>query len=117
MIAVIKDSATGLYLLCGNKRFAESSELLTSDRFRHFLEALENQFDLIIIDTSPYMMVADAEIVASSIDACIAVVRQDTAIVSDVSDMLETLSRSDTTLLGCVLNDYHELRLRPQEAR
>ena len=112
--AVRKDSATGLYLLCGNKRFSESSELLTTDRFRHFLSALESQFDLVIIDTSPYMMVADAEIAASSIDACLTVVRQDTALVSDINDMLDTFIRSDTKLLGCVFNDYHELRLRFQ---
>lgn len=107
--AVIKESETGLYILCGKQKYKNSSEMLSTHRFERFLQSVREQFDLIILDTSPTALVSDSEIIASAVDAALIVVRQDIAAVPEINDMIDELSQSGVSVEGCIFNDVHVL--------
>ena len=83
--------------------------MLSTKRFEHFTEALKDQFDIIIFDTSPTTLVSDAEIISANMDAALIVVRQDVAPVPEINDMIEMLSQSGTSVEGCIFNDVNVL--------
>ncbi len=108
------DDNSGLYILDNNSAVEGSAELMSSLRFSQLITDLKQEFDFIIIDTPPYGLVADSEIVSSVCDAAILVVRQDIVNVEDINDMIQSFDRC--YLAGCILNDYstmskkHELQ-------
>ena len=103
------DKESGLYLMISNKKYRNSSELFTANRFQKLLDSLKNQFDIILLDTAPTSLVSDAEIIASSIDSALVVVRQDIAPVPEINDMIEMISDSGATVEGCIFNDVRML--------
>ncbi len=107
--AIIKDAQSGLYIMCGKQKYRNSSEMISTKRFEHFVESLREQFDVIIFDTSPTALVSDAELIAGNMDAAIIVVRQDVAPVPEINDMIEMLNQAGTSVEGCIFNDVHIL--------
>ncbi len=107
--AIFKEQKTGLYIMCSNHKYRNSSEMLSTKRFEHFTEALKDQFDIIIFDTSPTALVSDAEIISANMDAALIVVRQDVAPVPEINDMIEMLNQSGTSVEGCIFNDVNVL--------
>lgn len=107
--AIIKEPKTGLYIICGNQKYRNSSEMISTKRFESFIESLKEQFDVIIFDTPPTTLVSDAEIISSYIDAAFIVVRQDIAPVPEINDMIDMLNQSGTSVEGCIFNDVHVL--------
>ncbi len=51
------------------------SELLHSERFRHLLFKLRDQFDLVILDSPPLVAVTDATVLSTVVDGTLVVVR------------------------------------------
>ncbi len=107
--AIIKEPNTGLYIICGNQKYRNSSEMISTKRFESFVESVKEQFDVIIFDTAPTALVSDAEIIASYIDAALIVVRQDVAPVPEINDMVDMLNQAGTVVEGCIFNDVHVL--------
>ena len=107
--AIIKEPSTGLYIMCGNQKYRNSSEMLSTKRFEHFVDSLREQFDVIIFDTSPTSLVSDAEIISGNMDRAFVVVRQDVAPVPEINDMIDMLNQSGTIVEGCIFNDVHIL--------
>lgn len=107
--AIYKEPKTGLYIMSSNHKYRNSSEMLSTKRFEFFVNALKEQFDIIIFDTSPTALVSDAEIISSNMDAAFIVVRQDVAPVPEINDMIEMLNQSGTSVEGCIFNDVHVL--------
>lgn len=105
-ISLDKDS--GLFVLGGKKSVAHSSEYLSKDRLPHLVEKLASQFDFIIIDTSPYALISDSEIIAKVSDGVILVVKQDNSTVDALNDTISSLSRS-APVIGCIFNDVKTL--------
>lgn len=102
------DKDSGLFILGGKKSVAHSSEYLSKDRFPHIIEKLSSQFDFVIIDTSPYAMISDSEIIAKCSDGILLVVKQDNSTVDALNDTISSLSRS-APVIGCVFNDVRTL--------
>jgi len=51
------------------------SELLHSERFRHFLEKVQGQYDQVILDSPPVVAVTDAVILSTMVDSAVLVIR------------------------------------------
>lgn len=107
--AIIKDPKTGLYIICGKQKYSNSSEMFSTRRFEHLIASIRDQFDVVIFDTAPIKLVADAEIIASNIDASIIVVSQDVALVPEINDMIDMLNQSGAAVEGCIFNDVYVL--------
>ena len=63
--AVRNTNVAGLWVLPAGRTPPNPAELLSSKRFKELLDSLKENFDTIIIDTPPVMVVADPLIVAS----------------------------------------------------
>jgi tyrosine-protein kinase Etk/Wzc len=54
---------------------AAPAELLSGDRMRRFISEVRDQFDYVVLDCASYPLVADALVLASSVDCLLSVVR------------------------------------------
>lgn len=80
------------------------SELLGSKRLDTLMQQLAETADVVIYDTPPCVVVADAAIIASHADAVLFVVDAGRTRVNAMRAALDNISRSRTRILGAVLN-------------
>jgi capsular exopolysaccharide synthesis family protein len=105
-------SGDGLYFLPTGDMVPNPAELLTSSRTPALLEALTNQADVVLIDTPPVLPVADAQVIGRMVGGALLVVETRKTPVGAVQQAKDTLTRSQTRLLGVVVN-----KLQPRDAR
>ncbi|WP_137664023.1 CpsD/CapB family tyrosine-protein kinase [Enterococcus hulanensis] len=80
------------------------SELLNSNRLNEILERLEEQYDFVIIDSPPLLVVTDAQIFSSKVDGVILVVRENHTKRNNLIKCKNLLKRSNAHLVGFVYN-------------
>ena len=93
-----------LWAMYQRNRKANSSEIISSDNMKTFISYARQQFDYVIIDTSPVSLSADMEVLAEIIDNALIVIKQDTAKADDINNAIDMLSRNKCEFLGCVYN-------------
>jgi non-specific protein-tyrosine kinase len=81
------------------------SELLTSNKMSQILDWLDQDFDLIVIDTPPLLTVTDAAALAPAVDGVILITRPGITKLSAFQQALEQLQAVNAHVLGVVLND------------
>ncbi|MEI6291893.1 MAG: polysaccharide biosynthesis tyrosine autokinase, partial [Chloroflexota bacterium] len=84
------------------------SELLTSHRMSEILDRLNNDYDLIVIDTPPVLTVTDAVALAHSMDGVIVVAKPGLTTLSALRQTLEQLQNVGANVLGIVLNQVDQ---------
>jgi Mrp family chromosome partitioning ATPase len=77
---------------------------LSSQKFKDMLASLQQNFEVIIIDSAPALAVSDALVVAQLADAQIYVIRSDATPYQAAQQGVKRLRRGNAPLLGCVLN-------------
>ncbi|WP_082874588.1 polysaccharide biosynthesis tyrosine autokinase [Arthrobacter sp. OY3WO11] len=80
------------------------SELLGSAAMSGLIDALENEFDAVVIDAPPLLPVTDAAILAQRVGGVVLVVGSQIVKVTDLQKSLSSLSMVDADVLGVVLN-------------
>ncbi len=83
------------------------SELLASDRMRDLLRAARDQFDLVIVDTPPALVVTDAILIGSEADGTVLCFRANKTVREEVRVCRDRLVMSDVKILGAILNAYN----------
>jgi tyrosine-protein kinase Etk/Wzc len=81
------------------------AELLGSSRMGQLLEALEQSYDLVIIDSAPLTVVTDAAVLGTNADGVILVSRANQTEKGAISYAVEQLNNVRAPVLGSVLND------------
>jgi capsular exopolysaccharide synthesis family protein len=84
------------------------SELLSSPRLDALLRLLEEQCDIVIIDSTPALPLADAVILASRADATVFVVNASRTHRSVAAQARAALGRVNANVVGVVLNEVDE---------
>jgi polysaccharide biosynthesis transport protein len=97
-------SVRNLSLLPAGTRSTMPSELLGSGRFEDLLQSLKEKYDLIIIDSPPMLLVADAISLSQRTDATICVIRSGITTKTAVERVTELLQRNGSFAVGLVLN-------------
>jgi polysaccharide biosynthesis transport protein len=82
-----------------------AANLLSSTRMRVLLQELQEQFDIIVLDTPPVLATADAGIVASLTDGVLLVVRAGTTDRNAAQRAYQQLANVGARVVGTVLND------------
>ncbi|MGM0214816.1 CpsD/CapB family tyrosine-protein kinase [Enterococcus sp. AZ109] len=80
------------------------SELLESQRLNEIFTLLEEQYDFIIVDSPPLLIVTDAQIFASKVDGVVLVVRENRTRRNSLLKCKTVLERSNARLIGVVYN-------------
>jgi capsular exopolysaccharide synthesis family protein len=95
---------TGLSFLPAGTSPPNPAELLGAKRFDSLLEESKQQFDLVIIDSPPVLLVTDPVAISMKVDGTIVVVRSRSTTRPILNRAAETLARSDGRKLGFVVN-------------
>ncbi len=82
-----------------------AANLLSGTRMRVLLGELQEQFDIIVLDTPPVLATADASIVASLTDGVLLVVRAGTTDRNAAQRAYQQLANVGARVVGTVLND------------
>ena len=80
------------------------SELLGSKQMEDLLAQARAQYDFVIIDTPPVLVVTDASILGRLVDAAILIIRYNAAPKQIIRRCIDLLERSGTHLLGVAVN-------------
>ena len=80
------------------------AELLASQRMRKVVLDLEGAYELIIFDSAPLQVVADAAVLASFLDGMLLVVDASRSRRGSLKEARDTAARADATVLGAVIN-------------
>jgi polysaccharide biosynthesis transport protein len=81
------------------------AEMLGSPRMTSILEWLNQQSDIILIDTPPALTVTDASALALQVDGILIVVKAGKTKLNSVRRLVTTLRQQGANLLGIVVND------------
>ena len=99
------DKPSGLHLLIGSKHYANSTEMVSGERLRTLMKAVQRLADYVVIDSPPTSLMADAEVLAEYADVSLLVVRQGMASARFINDTIDILDNGHSELLGCIFND------------
>lgn len=81
------------------------AELLTFRAMDELLEQAYKMFDIVLIDTPPVLLVADAQIVANKCDGTILVARSEVTEKAKLIKAKQLLDNTSSKILGVILND------------
>lgn len=102
--AVKRTSAPGLWLLPAGNCNTRVIDLLAQDALKPVFSELRQDFDFIIVDTSPILPVADPLLIAQHTDGVIFSLMHQVSRVCSTRDALEKLNALNIQTLGAVMN-------------
>ncbi|SIO02984.1 polysaccharide biosynthesis tyrosine autokinase [Vannielia litorea] len=97
----------GFHVLIGEKTQVNAADLFSSDRFQALIADLRNDFDVIIVDTPPVLVVPDARIISQEADAVLFTVKWDSTSRDQVQEALRLLRQGDQQITGLVLSQIN----------
>lgn len=101
---VLQDDRIGADVLIAEGTSTNAADLFSSERFAALLSSLRDEYDYIIIDTPPVLIVPDARIIAQQVDAMMFVVAWDRTQKPQVMEALHLFESVNREVTGIVLN-------------
>lgn len=95
-----------LSIVAAGSLVSNPQELLSSSRFKLFVDQMLREFDLTIFDTTPTSRCTDAQRVANVSGYSLIVARRHATFMSDVSTLVKLLRADRSVVVGSVLNDF-----------
>ncbi|MGN0933068.1 polysaccharide biosynthesis tyrosine autokinase [Falsigemmobacter intermedius] len=95
-------------VICSGRYPPNPSELLMRAEFERMIEALNKEFDLVIVDSPPVLAVTDPVIMARYAGATILVVRHMETVRGEVEAALRAFEIGGSKITGAVLNGYKQ---------
>lgn len=92
-------------LVAGNVSF-NSHELLSRENFTNFIKIATANYEVVIVDSAPTGMLADAQNVLVNCEGALVVTRLNNTIVSDLVQLRNQLDIAGATIVGSAINDY-----------
>ncbi|WP_462246681.1 CpsD/CapB family tyrosine-protein kinase [Faecalitalea cylindroides] len=99
-----KDTAGVLYVLPAGVKVPNPTELLSSEKFKEFVECMRMRFEFIILDCPPVLSVSDCIPVSRVSDGTLFVVSSKDTDKNDAKTALQQLQRNGANVIGTVLN-------------
>lgn len=96
-------------ITCGPKP-PNPAELLGSERMKNLMQELKNDYDYILVDTPPVVVVTDAALLASICDGTILVIGSGQAVIDGEVKAKELLQSAKANIIGVVLNKVRKER-------
>jgi tyrosine-protein kinase Etk/Wzc len=103
-ITLRRTGIEGLTFLSCGARPGNPAALLMKPRFKEVLDRLATQFDLVIVDTPPFLAVTDASIVASEAGTSLLVLRSGMQSEQEIADTVKKMERAEGRIAGAVFN-------------
>lgn len=101
------ENLPGLSLLtAGSAQDFDPSELLSNVRFKRLMDSLRNIFEFIVVDTPPFNLHPDAQVVSAVVGRALTLHRSASSNYKETRSMLRSLSISNAEVIGGVLNRF-----------
>jgi capsular exopolysaccharide synthesis family protein len=108
--AIQKSCIANLSVLTCGTLPPNPAELLTSDRFHELLDSFRAEYDFVIVDSPPLLVVTDASVIAPTVDGVILVVRMRAHARHPAERSRQVLESLGATVVGVVVNDIQQRR-------
>jgi capsular exopolysaccharide synthesis family protein len=102
--AIASTAIPNLWLLPAGQALANPAELLSSQRFAKFIEAITAEYDWVVIDSPPVMAVTDASLIGHLATGVVFVVGAEQTSGDTAANALEKLHSGRARFVGVVLN-------------
>jgi len=104
---VIRDTGVeGFFVMTAGSAVRNPAELLQSEVFDQLLDHCKQNFDMVLVDSGPVLMVSDPAIVSQKCDISMLVIRPSVDPKQKVFEAVRRLRSSKSNLRGCILNTY-----------
>jgi len=100
---LVKVESTNLTVLPAGSTMREPAEYLDSAKMRELLAQLRGQFDYIIVDSPPLLLVTDPSVLSQQVDGVVLVVRAGRTSRRTLVEAHTRLEHVDAKLIGAVL--------------
>ena len=105
--AVHRSLGFGADILGGERSNTNAADLFASERFKALIAEARAQYDVVIIDTPPVLVVPDARIIGNEADAIIFTVKWDKTTKPQVEEALRLFHNSGQRITGFVLSQIN----------
>ncbi len=102
----IKTDLPNFDILCSGVKMKKPMALLTSPRMKDFMNICKENYDYIIIDSSPVGIVKDALLFARYVDGYIVAVRAGKSKVHAINDAISSIKEVNGNVIGVFLDSY-----------
>lgn len=103
-LAKVDVSGGELKVLYGGDPNDKDAKLLGTNAMSQLVETLERQADIVILDTAPSELLADAPALAKYVDAALYVVKYDYAKIRQIRTGIQALAMSGVDIIGYTFN-------------
>jgi capsular exopolysaccharide synthesis family protein len=90
-------------IITAGSKVSNPSEILSSNRFKEFIEKLKNDYDLILIDCPPVSLMTDAVVISKISSGTAYVIEYDRFNYSAINKCLEQLKDVNANVLGGII--------------
>ena len=101
---IINEPAENLIVINGRTPSDEAAELLGTARMKELISELKQRVDIIVMDSPPASVIADAIVLSNVADCVLYVIRMEYTRKSRILDGLNHLANGGAAFLGYVLN-------------
>lgn len=101
---VVKKYNDNLFVLTSGTIPPNPSEMLSSNKMNDFLTKIKEDFDYIILDTSPVVSVSDAQALAALAEGVLLVLAPGESEITEVNKAIELLRYVNANIIGIVVN-------------
>ena len=109
---IIRDSRMNVDILMGEKSTANAADVFSSAKFKEFIRNAREQYDVVIIDTPPVLVVPDARVIGQSVDAIVFTVAWDRTTKSQITESIRQFATANLSLTGLVLSQVDPKGMR-----
>lgn len=102
--AIHRGVIENLDVICRGKNVTHSSELLMGERFKHLLDTVKGQYDIVVIDTTPILAITDSVIIGKYVGTSLLIAYYGVNTVKDIELSLKRFKQNDIEITGVILN-------------
>lgn len=104
---IVQSRLKNLFLVSAGTQSKNPAELLDSGSMRSFVEQIKKEFDFVVFDSPPIMLVTDSEILSNMADMNLLVTGSNSTGSDALRKAAKLLSEGSKLFLGVVLNKYN----------
>lgn len=102
--AIHRGVIENLDVIWRGKNVTHSSELLMGERFKHLLDTVKGQYDIVVIDTAPILAITDSAIIGKYVGTSLLIAYYGVNTVKDIELSLKRFKQNDIEITGVILN-------------
>lgn len=93
-----------LFVMCASQDLKNAEELTHSDAMKNLIQLTSQEFDYVIVDSSPARYLNEPIILNEMVDASLLVIKQNEATTPIINETISRLVNAKNNLIGCIYN-------------